>query len=52
VKVDLAERLAEYTRQTGDPRALGQESLWDHYPYYGIRINKDWSVQKAATRKE
>jgi N-sulfoglucosamine sulfohydrolase len=45
-KIDLAQRLDQYTRQTGDPRALGLEAPWDHYPYYGIRINKDWTVKR------
>jgi arylsulfatase A-like enzyme len=44
VKSSLAQRLEQFTRQTSDPRALGLDAPWDHYPYFGIRINKDWTV--------
>jgi hypothetical protein len=42
----MAAWLTQYTRDTGDPRALGQDAPWDHYPYFGIRLNKDWKVNK------
>lgn len=45
-KVRLAAQLETITRQTGDPRALGLPAPWDHYPYFGTRINKDWTVTK------
>lgn len=48
----LAKRLDEYTRQTGDPRALGLDAPWDRYPYFGIRINKDWTVSKKTGNSE
>jgi hypothetical protein len=44
VKLSLAQRLEQFTRQTSAPRALGLDAPWDHYPYFGIRINKDWTV--------
>ncbi len=47
VKQDLSARLEKYTRESGDPRALGLDAPWDHYPYYGVRINRDWSVNKV-----
>lgn len=50
-KKRLAERLERYLRETGDPRALGQEAPWDHYPYYGVRINKDWKVKQPKEQR-
>ena len=32
--------------QTKDPRALGLAAPWDYYPYYGLRRNKNWQVDK------
>jgi uncharacterized sulfatase len=36
--------LNQYLIETEDPRATGKEALWDYYPYYGTRRNKDWTV--------
>lgn len=43
---ELSTQLQEYTAKTGDLRALGEDAPWDYYPYYGRRINKNWSVDK------
>lgn len=40
----MRERLMTHLADTGDPRALGKPAPWDHYPYYGRRVNKDWKV--------
>ncbi len=40
----LRDRLMEHLARSGDPRALGQPAPWDYYPYYGRRVNEDWSV--------
>jgi N-sulfoglucosamine sulfohydrolase len=45
---ELSARLQKYTAETGDPRALGKDAPWDFYPYYGLRINKDWHVEKRT----
>ena len=43
IKRDLSAQLQEYTAETGDPRALGKDALWDNYPiYYDRPINKNW----------
>jgi arylsulfatase A-like enzyme len=42
----LRGRLEQYLIATGDPRALGRDAPWDYYPYYGLRKNKNWSVDK------
>ena len=40
----LRDELNRYLVATEDPRATGGEALWDYYPYYGLRHNKDWKV--------
>ena len=44
-------RLETYLKETGDPRALGQEAPWDFYPYYGARRNPNWAVE-GETQKQ
>jgi len=46
IKSDLSTKLLQYTAETSDPRALGKDAPWDYYPYYGKRINKNWSVDQ------
>lgn len=46
IKNDLSDQLQQYTKETGDPRALGQIAPWDYYPYYGQISNKSWSVDE------
>ncbi|MFC1607866.1 sulfatase-like hydrolase/transferase [Candidatus Latescibacterota bacterium] len=33
-KSELSQKLDDYLRDTGDPRALGKEIIWDSTPYY------------------
>ena len=40
----MRQRLWAHLRSTQDPRVVGGRVDWDHYPYYGIRRNKDWKV--------
>ena len=40
----LDARLMAHLADTGDPRALGKPAPWDFYPYYGRKVNEDWTV--------
>ncbi len=40
----LRERLTQRLIETKDPRQIGGAVLWDYYPYYGTRRNRDWKV--------
>jgi hypothetical protein len=40
----LDARLMAHLADTGDPRALGKPAPWDFYPYYGRKVNQDWTV--------
>ncbi|MCP4941006.1 MAG: sulfatase [Planctomycetaceae bacterium] len=40
----LRTRLTRRLKQTNDPRQTGGAVLWDYYPYYGVRKNRDWKV--------
>jgi len=44
VRKKLSARLQERLVRTKDPRALGLDAPWDHYPYYGRRRNKNWKI--------
>lgn len=44
VLVKLRGELNEHLVKTADPRETGGEALWDYYPYYGLRRNKNWKV--------
>ncbi len=44
IRSQLRDELQRHLAETGDPRATGEEALWDYYPYYGLRRNKDWKV--------
>jgi len=46
IREKLSSKLQDYTAETGDPRALGEDAPWDFYPYYGQRRNDDWYVEK------
>ena len=46
IRRDLSDRLERYTKETGDPRALGKDAPWDYYPYYGRRKNTGWTVDE------
>lgn len=43
-KARLRLDLIEHLIATKDPREIGGEANWDYYPYYGLRRNKDWTV--------
>ena len=40
----LRKRLTQRLIETKDPRQIGGVVLWDYYPYYGTRRNRDWRV--------
>jgi uncharacterized sulfatase len=44
VQKKLSAQLKERLISTKDPRALGLDAPWDHYPYYGAMRNKNWEV--------
>ena len=41
---ELDGQLMAHLAETGDPRALGKPAPWDFYPYYGRKVNQDWTV--------
>ncbi len=43
----LRDELTAYLVETKDPRETDGEVMWDYYPYYGVRRNKDWTVDKV-----
>ena len=46
VQARLRTQLLDHLSATRDPRIVGGEIEWDYYPHYGIRQNKNWSVDK------
>ena len=46
IKKKLKDQLNDKLSSTRDPRALGLPVLWDFYPYYGLRRNKQWKVDQ------
>jgi N-sulfoglucosamine sulfohydrolase len=48
IKNSLSTRLQQYTAHTGDPRALGKETIWDYLPYYGLQKTPDWKVDEKS----
>lgn len=44
IRKRLRAKLEKHLRKSKDPRALGENAPWDHYPYYGVRRNKTWKV--------
>ncbi len=44
----LSDRLMKRLAETGDPRALGKPAPWDFYPYYGRKVNADWTVDRRG----
>ena len=46
--IKMRERLMRHLAATGDPRALGKPAPWDFYPYYGRRVNENWSVDPRS----
>ena len=47
----LRSELQNHLIETKDPRALGLDAPWDFYPYYGLRRNKNWSVDLKPSSK-
>ena len=47
----LRSELQNHLIETKDPRALGLDAPWDFYPYYGLRRNKNWSVDLKTSSK-
>jgi uncharacterized sulfatase len=43
----MRKQLFKHLEDTRDPRVVGGPVLWDHYPYYGLRRNKNWKVDPA-----
>ena len=41
---ELDGQLMAHLAETGDPRALGKPVPWDFHPYYGRKVNQDWTV--------
>ena len=46
----LRTRLAKRLKETDDPRQTGGEVLWDYYPYYGVRKNRNWKVDPMPSK--
>lgn len=40
VQKKLRERLQEWMKRTGDPRAMSDDDRWDRYPYFGAPAGK------------
>ncbi len=51
VQQSLRRRLFDHLKETEDPRVVGGDIEWDHYPYYGRISTKGWSVD-AKGRNE
>lgn len=46
----LRTRLVQRLKETSDPRQTGGVVLWDYYPYYGTRKNRDWRVDPMPSK--
>ena len=46
----LRARLIRRLEQTQDPRQTGGAVLWDYYPYYGTRKNREWKVDPMPSK--
>ena len=42
----MRRQLFAHLRTTRDPRVVGGTVDWDYYPYYGVRRNRDWTVDE------
>ena len=40
--------LNKHLIKTKDSRALGLDAPWDYYPYYGLKRNNNWKVDKSV----
>ena len=52
VLTGLRKRLTQRLIETEDPRQTGGAVLWDFYPYYGLRRNRNWKVDPLPTKAE
>ena len=46
----LRARLIKRLAETNDPRQTGGLVLWDYYPYYGVRKNREWKVDPMPSK--
>jgi arylsulfatase A-like enzyme len=44
IQSEMRQRLFSHLKVTRDPRVVGGTVDWDYYPYYGLRKNKEWTV--------
>ena len=44
IQAEMRQRLFDHLEETRDPRVVGGAADWDYYPYYGLRKNKEWTV--------
>ena len=44
IQSEMRQRLFAHLKATRDPRVVGGVVDWDYYPYYGLRRNKEWTV--------
>ncbi len=44
VQEQLRKQLFDHLEETKDPRLIGEEIAWDHYPYYGKISTPGWKV--------
>ncbi|MAB76496.1 MAG: hypothetical protein CMO47_08570 [Verrucomicrobiales bacterium] len=44
IQSEMRQRLFGHLKATRDPRVVGGTVDWDYYPYYGLRKNKEWTV--------
>jgi uncharacterized sulfatase len=44
IQLEMRQRLFDHLKATRDPRVVGGAVDWDYYPYYGLRKNKEWTV--------
>ena len=44
IQSEMRQRLFAHLKATRDPRVVGGVADWDYYAYYGLRRNKEWTV--------
>ena len=44
LQASLRRQLFDHLKETKDPRVIGGDADWDHYPYYGKISTKGWTV--------
>ena len=48
LKQELAVRLTEHLKESGDPRATGTATQWDDWPYYG---RNNWKLEPTEVER-